>query len=341
MKRPLALLSLLLLANAACAQPAPKNVAILLFDDVQIIDYTGPYEVFGGLFNVYTVAETTAPIKTIYGMKVTPDHAFADAPKPDIVVLPGGGKHNAKLAGAWAHTLPIPDSKAILDWVRATHETADHVLTVCNGAFILARAGLLDGLTATTTAPLLGMLKEVAPKTEVVGDRRFVDNGKVILSAGLSSGIDAALHVVARVRGRGTAQRRALGLEYNWDPEGGWARAALADRYLQFNFRDIDGESLDRSGDRDRWESTWRVTDAAGARDVLARVNAALGAQRSYLAPAVRWTHEADAGTDAAPVSRWRFTDEEGRPWQGLAAVTPEAPGTYLLSVRVHREAGK
>lgn len=319
-----------------------RNVAILIYDHVQIIDYAGPFEVFGGLFNVFTVAPEAGPVESIYGLDVIADYTFAEHPRPDILVLPGGGKHNPALPGAWAHALPIPDDSRILDWVRTNVERSEYVLTVCNGAFILARARLLDNLDVTTTANLLDAMKELAPKASVIDDRRFVDNGKIIMSGGLSSGIDASLHVVERVFGRGTAQRKALGLEYDWDPDGSWARAALADRLMRFNFREIDGTSLLREGDRDRWENRWRVTNESSAVDILKDVETTISSQTAYLPSGVQWMiDDADHAQTQSPAfaaSRWNVLDDKGGAWHGEARVARiEGTGDYILSLSVER----
>ena len=209
----------------------PRNLAILIFDGVQIIDYTGPYETFGHAyaddgpaFNIYTVSEKAGPITTAMGMTVTPNYSFENVPRPDVLLIPGGGVKD-QVANA-----------NVIKWVQDKSKDAEVVMSVCNGAFILAKAGLLDGLQATTTAGLIPMLREAAPKTKVVDDRRFVDNGKIITTAGLSSGIDGSLHVIERFFGRGTAQMAALGMEYNWDTESKFVRAALADKYMRFNY---------------------------------------------------------------------------------------------------------
>src|SRR5262249_2115907 len=126
-------------------------------------------------------------------------------------------------------------------------------MSVCTGAFILAKAGVLDGLSATTVSGGVGRLAKVAQKKRVVSDQRYVENGKIITTAGLSSGIDSALHFVSRIKGKGTAQATALGLEYNWDPTGKFVRAALADRYFP-QIDELDGEALSTDGDMDRWQ---------------------------------------------------------------------------------------
>jgi transcriptional regulator GlxA family with amidase domain len=169
----------------------------------------GPYEIFGAAgFDVYTVGETKSPVTSAMGLTLVPKFAFADAPRPDVLVVPGGGVRAAR------------DSAATLKWVRDTTGRAEHTLSVCNGAFILASAGLLDGLTATTTAGLIGKLGAEFPKIRVVDDRRFVDNGKIVTAGGLSAGIDGALHVVATMLGDEAAARVAQGEEYDWHPEG-------------------------------------------------------------------------------------------------------------------------
>jgi putative intracellular protease/amidase len=206
-------------ATPASQTPAkpPKKVAILIFDGVQIIDYTGPYEVFGqaGL-QVFTAAVTAAPITTNMGMKVTPHYALDEAPAADVLLIPGGG------------VIATQQDPRVLKWIQERSKLAEYVISVCNGAYILAKTGLLDGLTATTTAGLIDGLATVAPKVNVVRDQRYVDNGKFITTAGLSSGIDGALYVVSKLFGKGQAQLTALGMEYDWKGDSKYARASLA-----------------------------------------------------------------------------------------------------------------
>ena len=159
-------------------KPAPRNLAILIFDGVQIIDYTGPYETFGHaysndgpVFNIYTVSEKADAITTAMGMTVTPKYSFENAPQPSVLLVPGGGV-NEQVA-----------NPKVIKWIQDKAKDAEIVMSVCNGAFILAKAGLLDGLEATTTSGLIPSLREAAPKTKVVDDRRYVDNGKIITTA--------------------------------------------------------------------------------------------------------------------------------------------------------------
>jgi len=330
--------------TSSAAPPARRTVAILIFDDVQIIDFTAPYEVFGGPFNVYTVAKSKDPITTTFGMQVIPQYDFKDAPRAQILVLPGGGKHYPDNTGPYAHGLPFSDHPGTIEWVRAAAGHAEIVMSVCNGAFTLGRAGLLEGLEATTTASLQALLQEASPGTRVRDDRRFVDNGKIITAAGLTSGIDASLHVMERLLGRGTAQQAALGLEYNWDPTGSWSRAALADRYMRFNFQgfeETEWTSVSRQGDTAGWESRWSVKSDASPADLLRVFDTTLEQNRTYRPTPVKWTRSGSR-TAGSTESLWSFTDEQGRPWQGRSAIEPAAgeKGRYIFSLRVSLRQG-
>lgn len=296
-------------APSEAAHATRKKVAILIFDGVQIIDYTGPYEVFGAAdFDVYTVAETTAPVTTAMGMTVVPKHTFADAPQPDVLVVPGGGVYGAR------------QSKTTLKWVTDTTAHARHTMSVCNGAFILASAGLLDGLTATTTSGQIEKLRAEYPNTKVVDDRRFVDNGKIITTAGLSSGIDGALHVVAKMLGNGTAQAVALGEEYDWRPRSGFARAALADRLIPHLDLAATGQWNIEStqGGTDRWELVLR-----------GRSNRDIAALADYFAHALttngKWTSVQPGKPASASLaaSDWKLRGRDGKEWTGSLKIQP------------------
>jgi transcriptional regulator GlxA family with amidase domain len=194
----------------------PKNVAILIFDDIEVLDFCGPLEVFSvtGLrknevpFNVYTVAEKAGPVLARNQLSINPRYTIRDCPPPDILLIPGGLGTRREMSNA-----------VLIDWIRDCATRAELVLSVCTGALILARAGLLEGLTATTHHGALDELKAVAPNTIIRPERRFVDNGKIIVSAGISAGIDMALHVVARLLGRDTALETARYMEYDWKYE--------------------------------------------------------------------------------------------------------------------------
>jgi transcriptional regulator GlxA family with amidase domain len=188
-----------------------RKVAILLFDDVELLDFCGPFEVFSvagrrtepTAFDVYTLAEKPGPVAARNGLSVNPHHVLSESPSPDLLLVPGGLGTRREI-----------HNPALLDWIRRRAEQAELVLSVCTGALLLAKAGLLDGLAATTHRGALDLLRTIAPRTTVHADRRFVDNGKVIVSAGIAAGIDMSLHVVARLMGSEHAQATAEHMEY-------------------------------------------------------------------------------------------------------------------------------
>lgn len=198
--------SFLLFSSSLGASPPDKlkmrTVAILLFEGVELMDFAGPAEVFivtaeGKAFRVVTVAESKAPLKTMGGIIVTPDFDLATAPRAEIVVVPGG---NMKAAG-----------KESVAWLNKSAKEAEVVLSVCFGAFLLARAELLDDIEATTHHWGIENLKKAAPKCKVIADnKRFVDSGKIISTAGVTAGIDGALHVVERLLGKEAARWTAV-----------------------------------------------------------------------------------------------------------------------------------
>lgn len=204
-------------SSAICAAAEPtnkpadtprRNVAIFLFTGVELLDFAGPAEVFqatGRPFNVYTVAASVEPIVSQGFVKVVPQYSIENCPKPDLLVIPGG---------ATTATQNNPD---VIAWVKRVSGEAEVTMSVCTGAFILAKAGLLDGQEATTHWFHLARLGKVAPNIQVRSKVRFVDAGRVITTAGVSAGIDGALHVVERLVGREAAERTARGMEYNWD----------------------------------------------------------------------------------------------------------------------------
>lgn len=191
----------------------PSGVQVLLFDDVEVLDFAGPFEVFGvtGLrsgpapFRVDTVGLTGAPIHARNGLQVQPTTSIGDAGPCEVLVLPGGYGTRREMHNA-----------ALLEWIRRQSKDARVVLSVCTGALLLARAGLLDGLDATTHHVAFDELVAASPSTRVHRDRRIVDNGRIVTSAGISAGIDASLHVVARLLGHDVAAETASYMEYDW-----------------------------------------------------------------------------------------------------------------------------
>ena len=191
----------------------PKNLAILIFPEVEVLDFCGPFEVFSvanrftspAAFNVFTVAEKPGPILARNGLSVNPRCRLDDCPVPDILLVPGGQGTRTEMHNA-----------ALVAWVKAQAEQAELMLSVCTGALLLAKAGLLDGLEAATHHGAVDLLRQVAPHTSVRSDRRYVDNGRVICSAGIAAGIDMSLHVVARLAGAEIARQTAEQMEYPW-----------------------------------------------------------------------------------------------------------------------------
>jgi len=182
-------------------------VAFLVSDGAVVIDFCGPWEVFqdayipgrkDAAFRLYTVAETATPIRTSGGMKIVPDYTFASAPAPKVIVIP------AQSAG----------SDATLAWIRQAAKTADVTMSVCTGAFLLARTGLLAGKAATTHHASFKPFAMRFPDVKLERGARFVDEGRLASAGGLSSGIDLALHVVERYFGREAAEGTAFYMEY-------------------------------------------------------------------------------------------------------------------------------
>jgi len=188
------------------------NVAIMLYDGVELLDFSGPGEVFAATsgFNTYTVAVSADAIVSQGFVKVTPEYTISNCPKPDIVVLPGGG------------TRKISENESVINWIKSIADKNGILLSVCTGAFILSKAGLLDGKKATTWHGAIERLREATPKATILKETRFVDNGNVITTAGVSAGIDGALHLVSKLKGMEEAKNTARYMEYDkWDPTAG------------------------------------------------------------------------------------------------------------------------
>jgi transcriptional regulator GlxA family with amidase domain len=190
-----------------------RNLAILIFDDVEVLDFCGPFEAFSATgqnerprpFNVSIVAEQMRPISARNGLSVNPRYTITDCPSPDIILVPGGQGTRREM-----------HNDVLIDWIKQQAGHVELVLSVCTGALLLAKAGLLDGLEATTHHSAIDLLRDVARQTMVHTDRRYVDNGKIILSAGISAGIDMSLYVVSRLLGEEQARATARQIEYDW-----------------------------------------------------------------------------------------------------------------------------
>ena len=192
-----------------------KNVAILIFDEVEVLDFCGPFEVFGVTgykdgtepFNVYTVAEGPGPVIARSGLSINPAYTITDCPRPNILVVPGG-----------LGTRKEMDNPVLREWIEDHAKEAELTLSICTGALLLAKAAVLEGLSATTHHDGMELLKQVAPNATIEEEKRFVDNDRIVLSAGISAGIDASLHVVAKLLGTEQALKTARYMEYEWEP---------------------------------------------------------------------------------------------------------------------------
>src|SRR5215472_6700064 len=204
--------------ETASLKPRDKGqipVAFLISDGAVVIDFCGPWEVFQDAmipssqempFRLYTVAETTKPIRTSGGMQIVPEYTIHNAPPPKVIVIP-------------AQSEPSP---AVLEWIRNSSKTTDVTMSVCTGAFVLAKTGLLNGKSATTYHGAFGRFATKFPDIQLKRGARFVENGNLATAGGLSSGIDLALRVVERYYGREIAEKTAYNLEYQGQ---GWKDA--------------------------------------------------------------------------------------------------------------------
>ena len=187
-----------------------NKIGIILFPEVEDLDFAGPLEVLGNMalmdrdWQVLTIAETTN-VKTAYGLKITVDYGFEDAPPLDVLLVPGG-----------LGTRREVDNPKMIQFVREAGSRASFVTSVCTGAFILHRAGFLSGKRATTHWGATAQLRELGD-VEVI-EERFVQAGNVITSAGVSAGIDMALHLVSLLRDATTAQNVQKMMEYYPQP---------------------------------------------------------------------------------------------------------------------------
>jgi transcriptional regulator GlxA family with amidase domain len=199
----------------------PVRVAVVVTELATLIDFAGPWQAFVQLnrvngtrpFEVYTISTSRKPVRLSGGLIVVPEYTLRTAPPPDLVLVPALG---------------IGEYPAIVEWIRAAHRRGTVIVSVCTGAFQLAKAGILDGRTATTNHEALDMLRQGYPAIRVVGGFRFVKSAPNIYTAGgLTAGIDLAIYLVGRILGARTARELAERLEYEgqgWASKGGRAR---------------------------------------------------------------------------------------------------------------------
>lgn len=195
-----------------------RSIGIFVFDDVEVLDFAGPYEVFTCAsrvsskmnsasplpFTVFTVAQKPATLRARAGLSVLPDADFSSHTPIDVLIVPGGVV-TAELT-----------KLEVVNWISATSQRSELTASVCTGAFLLARAGLLHKKRATTHWEDIDDLRAMFPDVDVQTGRRWVDEGNIVTSGGISAGIDMSLHLVERLAGRELAIRTARQLEFDW-----------------------------------------------------------------------------------------------------------------------------
>lgn len=195
-----------------------RNIAIYVYDNVEVLDFAGPYEVFtcatrvkglDGLdkspaFKVFTVSSGLSAVYARAGLRITPDYDLVEHPDIDVLIIAGG---------VVTEELNKAD---VINWITKTAGEAKLTASVCTGAFLLAKAGLLENKQVTTHWEDQQDLQEMFPNIDVIPDRRWVDAGNIITSGGISAGIDMSLHIVERLMGRSLAERTARQMEFDW-----------------------------------------------------------------------------------------------------------------------------
>ena len=311
--------------------PGPRRVAIVVFEGVELLDFAGPAEVFTAAhqghehaFEVFTVSSSRAPIVSQGFLAITPDHAYADCPPADVVVVPGGG-------------IPTGD-RELRKFLRSRGRDAELVMSVCNGAILLAGAGLLDGLEVTTHHSALAQLQLVAPDATVFTNRRFVDSGGILTAAGVSAGIDGALHAVARLVGPDSARATARYMEYDWRPEEIAAQhAEPGERVQNEGFEQVealvDAESVEEAA---ALHTAWSADDRAPSEAFLNRAGYGLknagrlaASQRLFELVVHLWPDSANACDSLAELHEDVGQNDEAEHWARrtleLVDTAPEA----------------
>lgn len=190
-----------------------RNVAIFIFDDVEVLDFAGPFEVFNvtgevidlAPFNTHTVALTEEPIKARGNLSINPHYSIDNCPTPDIILLPGGAGRRR-----------LMKDERVLSWIAKHVDNLEKLLSVCTGAFYIAHSGLLNGLSATTHHDAFPEFKEVFSDIELIEDKRYVEHGKIITAGGISAGIDMSLYVVEQLLGEEKLVLTLEEMEWQW-----------------------------------------------------------------------------------------------------------------------------
>ena len=189
------------------------NTAIFIFENVEVLDFTGPFEIFNSanrvlnedIFNVFTVAENSTKLNTRNSLQVIPDFSFQNCPKPDILVIPGGEGRKIEMY-----------NKPVLEWIKSLCNDLQYLFSICTGAFILGNTGLLNGQKATTHHLSYDEFEKTFPEVNLIRNVPYVDNGKIITSAGISTGMKASLHLLDKISGSDLGKKTAEYMEYDY-----------------------------------------------------------------------------------------------------------------------------
>ncbi|QPC84648.1 DJ-1/PfpI family protein [Phototrophicus methaneseepsis] len=192
-----------------------RNVAIFIFEDVEILDFAGPYEAFAvcgvddgePLFNVYTASLDGKSLLARNGLSINPAYSIETMPQPDILLIPGG-----------QGTRPLVGNEAIRQFIQAQQPQVEQLLSVCTGALLLADAGVLANQSATTYHTAFDLLHSIDGSISLQPGQRWVDNGQIVTSAGVSAGIDMSLYVISKLFDQATADATARHMEYEHWP---------------------------------------------------------------------------------------------------------------------------
>ena len=189
------------------------NTAIFIFENVEVLDFTGPFEIFNSansilnedIFNVFTVAENLTKLNTKNSLQVIPDFSFQNCPNPDILVIPGGEGRKTQM-----------NNEQVLEWIKSLYNDLQYLFSICTGAFILGNTGLLNRQKATTHHLSYGEFEKTFPEINLIRNVPYVDNGKIITSAGISTGMKASLHLLDKISGNDLGKKTAEYMEYDY-----------------------------------------------------------------------------------------------------------------------------
>lgn len=196
--------------------PTPRTIGFVLFEGFELLDVFVPAEAYGirdvdGAFRLAMVAQERGPVTSAQGPAAVAEYGFADCPHLDLLMVPGG-----------IGTRREVENHLMISWLQERSGAAEIVTSVCTGAGLLARAGILDGRRATSNKRALDWVMSQGPKVNWVPQARWVEDGKFATSSGVSAGIDMALALIARICGNEVAERVAIAMEYEWHRDSAW-----------------------------------------------------------------------------------------------------------------------